>query len=83
MIGGLPRSLIDAPQKPRIGITMGDPSGIGPEIAIKACADARVLTICEPVIIGIPAVLERAVLLVPNVGTTGLPSRGNGDCADL
>jgi 4-hydroxythreonine-4-phosphate dehydrogenase len=37
---------------PRIAITVGDPAGIGPEIAIKAAADPRVLDICEPVLYG-------------------------------
>ena len=34
--------------KPRVGITVGDPAGIGPEIAAKAAADPRVLAACEP-----------------------------------
>jgi 4-hydroxythreonine-4-phosphate dehydrogenase len=38
--------------RPRVGITVGDPSGIGPEIAVKAAADARVLAACEPVLYG-------------------------------
>jgi 4-hydroxythreonine-4-phosphate dehydrogenase len=37
---------------PRIAITSGDPSGIGPEIALKAARDARVVSVCEPVIYG-------------------------------
>jgi 4-hydroxythreonine-4-phosphate dehydrogenase len=37
---------------PRIGITVGDPAGIGPEIAIKAAADARVREVCEPILYG-------------------------------
>ncbi len=37
---------------PRIGITVGDPAGIGPEIARKAAADAAVLAVCEPVLYG-------------------------------
>jgi 4-hydroxythreonine-4-phosphate dehydrogenase len=36
--------------KPRIAITSGDPSGIGPEVAAKAAADPRVLAACEPVV---------------------------------
>jgi 4-hydroxythreonine-4-phosphate dehydrogenase len=36
----------------RIGITVGDPAGIGPEIARKAAADARVRRICEPILYG-------------------------------
>jgi len=34
---------------PRIGITLGDPSGIGPEIVQKALADERVRSVCDAV----------------------------------
>src|SRR5438045_5104002 len=40
--------------KPRIAITVGDPGGIGPEVAAKASAEARVLAVCEPVVYGPP-----------------------------
>jgi len=40
--------------KPRIAITQGDPSGIGPEVSGKAAADPRVLAVCEPVLYGSP-----------------------------
>ena len=40
--------------KPRIAITVGDPAGIGPEIAEKAANDPRVLAVCEPVLYGPP-----------------------------
>jgi 4-hydroxythreonine-4-phosphate dehydrogenase len=40
--------------KPRVAITSGDPSGIGPEVAAKAAADARVLDVCEPIVYGPP-----------------------------
>lgn len=40
--------------KPRIGITVGDPAGIGPEIARKAAGDPDVLAVCEPVLYGPP-----------------------------
>ncbi len=39
------------PGKPRIGVTAGDPAGIGPEIALKALRSADVLSVCQPVII--------------------------------
>ena len=41
--------------KPRVAITVGDPAGIGPEVAAKASADPRVLAACEPVLYGPPA----------------------------
>jgi 4-hydroxythreonine-4-phosphate dehydrogenase len=40
------------PQKPRIGITLGDPNGIGPEVVIKALSDSRILSLFTPVLYG-------------------------------
>jgi 4-hydroxythreonine-4-phosphate dehydrogenase len=40
--------------KPRIALTVGDPAGIGPEIAAKAAVDPRVLEVCQPVVYGPP-----------------------------
>jgi 4-hydroxythreonine-4-phosphate dehydrogenase len=40
---------------PRIAITVGDPSGIGPEIAARAALDPRVLDVCEPVVYAPPS----------------------------
>lgn len=37
---------------PRIGITMGDPAGIGPEVVLKAVAEEEVRRVCAPIIIG-------------------------------
>jgi 4-hydroxythreonine-4-phosphate dehydrogenase len=37
---------------PRVAITIGDPAGIGPEIAAKAAADPRVRAVCTPVLYG-------------------------------
>jgi 4-hydroxythreonine-4-phosphate dehydrogenase len=39
-------------EKPIIGITMGDPASIGPEIAVKALLHATVHKICRPVLVG-------------------------------
>jgi 4-hydroxythreonine-4-phosphate dehydrogenase len=41
--------------KPRVAITSGDPAGIGPEVAARAAADARVLAACDPVVYAPPA----------------------------
>jgi len=37
---------------PLVGITAGDPAGIGPEIAARAAADPRVLEVCRPSVYG-------------------------------
>jgi 4-phospho-D-threonate 3-dehydrogenase / 4-phospho-D-erythronate 3-dehydrogenase len=48
-------------QLPCIGITMGDPVGIGPEIIIKALAHAEVFSWCRPVVFGDRAILQREI----------------------
>jgi len=40
---------------PRVAITVGDPAGIGPEIAARAAADPRVREVCEPIVMAPPA----------------------------
>ncbi|MEC7463222.1 MAG: 4-hydroxythreonine-4-phosphate dehydrogenase PdxA [Pseudomonadota bacterium] len=45
--------------KPRIAIAIGDPAGIGPEIAIKASLSRKVRNICDPVLVGDYEVLAR------------------------
>lgn len=44
--------------RPVIAITMGDPAGIGPEIALKAALDPGVRERCRPVIVGSLAALD-------------------------
>jgi 4-hydroxythreonine-4-phosphate dehydrogenase len=45
---------------PVIGITMGDPAGIGPEIIVKALAHKDVLAYCRPLVFGDVNVLKEA-----------------------
>jgi 4-hydroxythreonine-4-phosphate dehydrogenase len=47
-------------EKLRIGITMGDPAGIGPEVVLKALAQPAVHRQAVPIVIGDGAALERA-----------------------
>ncbi len=44
---------------PRVGITIGDPSGVGPEIVLKALGNREVLESCVPILYGDRDVLER------------------------
>ncbi len=44
--------------KPRIGITLGDFNGIGPEVVIGALADSRILNMITPVVYGSTRVLS-------------------------
>ena len=47
--------------RPRLGITMGDPAGIGPEIIVKALSEKRIYDLCAPIVIGHPDILHLAV----------------------
>ncbi len=46
--------------KPIIGITMGDPTGIGPEVTVKAVTDKRVTQVCHPLVFGSEQVILAA-----------------------
>jgi len=46
---------------PIIGITMGDPTGIGPEIIVKALSMEEPFRVCRPVVFGDREVLSRAI----------------------
>ncbi|MGB8658409.1 MAG: 4-hydroxythreonine-4-phosphate dehydrogenase PdxA [Candidatus Zixiibacteriota bacterium] len=46
--------------KPIIGITMGDPAGIGPEVVVKAVTEKRVRQVCHPLIFGSYQVIRSA-----------------------
>jgi 4-hydroxythreonine-4-phosphate dehydrogenase len=39
-------------KRPTIIITMGDPAGIGPEIAVKALSKPAIYSLCRPLIVG-------------------------------
>ncbi len=52
---------------PILAITQGDPSGVGPEIILKALQHAEVYALCRPLIIGDRRIFERAA------GFLGLP----------
>ncbi|MBN2355220.1 4-hydroxythreonine-4-phosphate dehydrogenase PdxA [candidate division KSB1 bacterium] len=49
--------------KPLIGISMGDPAGIGPEIVLKALQDDRVRNAATPVLFADAAALRQAMTL--------------------
>jgi 4-hydroxythreonine-4-phosphate dehydrogenase len=52
------------PQRPLVGLTMGDVAGIGPEVIARGWLEPRLHDLARPLVIGDPAVLERAVALV-------------------
>jgi len=54
---------------PIIGVTMGDPTGIGPEIIVKALSTEEPFHACRPVVFGDPEVLSMTIEM------QGLPTK--------
>jgi 4-hydroxythreonine-4-phosphate dehydrogenase len=50
--------------RPRIAITLGDPTGIGPEIVVRAWSDPAVHVFCRPLVVGHPEIVRRAASLL-------------------
>lgn len=50
--------------KPIIAITLGDPAGVGPEIVVKALNDKKIYDVCNPIVVGDYAVLNKALEIV-------------------
>lgn len=50
-----------ATKRPIIGITIGDPAGIGPEIIVKSLANKGVYKRCQPLVIGDARVVQQAI----------------------
>lgn len=66
-------------QRPLIGITMGDPSGIGPEIIAKSLASDRLYRSLRPLVIGSAAIMKREIAglgLAVKVNAITAPSQG-------
>lgn len=73
---------------PRIAIALGDPAGIGPEIALKAMFDPQVRKICRPLLVGDRGTLEAhaaACGLAPKIHavTRAADARWNEDAITL
>jgi 4-hydroxythreonine-4-phosphate dehydrogenase len=49
---------------PRIALTLGDVAGIGPEVIVRAWSDTELFKKCQPICVGHPAVVERAIALL-------------------
>ena len=58
---GKGKTITSQGMKPILGLTMGDPAGIGPEVIVKALAGRNLRRWCRPIVIGSLPVLERTV----------------------
>jgi 4-hydroxythreonine-4-phosphate dehydrogenase len=59
---------VDTKNKIKIGISLGDFNGIGPEVILKTLADNRILNYCNPVIYGSGQIINK---MRKNLGLEG------------
>ncbi len=79
------------PHRPVLGITMGDPAGVGPEIIARALARPAVTSSCRPVVIGDRSVMAATLELLHSpleLHAVGSPAEcrfapGAVECLDL
>ena len=48
-------------KRPILGITIGDPGGVGPEVCAKALNESDIYSICSPLLIGDAEIMANAV----------------------
>lgn len=51
-------------ERPIVAVTMGDPAGVGPEVAARALARGEVWECCRPLVVGDAGVMCKAIALV-------------------
>ena len=65
-----------------IGVTMGDPAGIGPEISVKALSNPEVWSVCKPVLMGDLGLLRKNaedLNIKASLKAVGLPKEAAGE----
>ncbi len=70
---------MSSPYRPIVGLTMGDPAGIGPEVVVKAMNEEALYDRCRPLAIGDAAVFRRttaALGIDARVSVTSEPANG-------
>ena len=48
-------------KRPILGITIGDPGGVGPEVCAKALNESDIYSICRPLLIGDAVIVVNAI----------------------
>ena len=71
--------------RPAVGVVIGDPAGIGPEVIAKAWLTGKLHEACRPVLIGSAAAMERALGFVGKKAQINIitdPAKVISDLAD-
>ena len=70
-------------ERPVIGITLGDPNGVGPEIIVKILSQEWVYDLCRPLVIGHDEVIRRALPLAEVDFSVNHDGRSTGRSPDI
>ncbi|MDA0596353.1 MAG: 4-hydroxythreonine-4-phosphate dehydrogenase PdxA [Chloroflexi bacterium] len=67
--------------KPLLAVTIGDPSGIGPEVVVKALQDRSMYAIMRPVLVGTVGVVQKALNAIKSSDTViGVDKAADAKC---
>jgi len=67
--------------KPLLAVTIGDPSGIGPEVVVKALQDRSMYEIMRPVLVGTVGVVQKALNAINSSDTViGVDTPADAKC---
>ena len=72
--------------KPLLGVTMGDPAGVGPEVVVRALAHPEIQAVCASVVIGDANAIRQAINLAGlslRLETIRTPIECGGDAGRL
>jgi 4-hydroxythreonine-4-phosphate dehydrogenase len=72
--------------KPLLGVTMGDPAGVGPEVVVRALANPEIQALCAVVVIGDAIAIRQAINLAEvslGLETIRTPIECTGDSRHL
>ena len=72
-----------ADDRPVIGITMGDPNGVGPEVIVKILSQEWVYELCRPLVIGHDEVIRRVLPLARPNASNDCDGRDTGPCLGI
>jgi len=70
---------MDGMVRPVVGIPMGDPAGIGPEIVLKALKNKKLYGICKPLVVGDAGILRQIGHIIgsePKINQVSKPEEG-------
>ena len=67
--------------KPLLAVTIGDPSGIGPEVVVKALQDRSMYAMMRPVLVGTVGVVQKALDAIQSSDTViGVDKAADAKC---